>query len=693
MLARDPTFLGEIAGVSSATVRVRLAPSVASGLSIIHGRVYKIGQVGSFVRIPQGYQDLFGVVSAVGADAMPDGLNTNDTGRWMEAELVGEALGGTFERGVSQYPNIGDYVHLAVEQDIRAIYDRPGEGNITIGSLSSAESIPAKVALNELITRHSALLGSTGSGKSTTVASLVRAITSATKGTSRPSARVLLLDVHGEYAAPLSDVATVFSVEPNDREEPLHIPYWALAVGDLLEFLTGGVTDMREAAFTDKIVEFKLKAHDEQRFPGVSSASITVDTPLPFSLKRLWYDLIDIEIATFEGENRDQPARQEEGDPDTLIAPSYKPHGLGNKGPFLNPRPLGIRRQLGLLRSRLLDRRFDFLLHPGKWEPVEGKPTPDLDELLAGWLGSDKPVTVLDLSGIPSAILERLVGAILKIVYEALFWSREKAEGGIERPLLVVMEEAHRYLGTQAKGLASDLAQRIAKEGRKYGVGAMVISQRPSEVDETVLSQCGTFFALRLSNPDDRARVRGTLPDGLTSLLDVLPVLRTGEAVVTGEAAKLPMRCRVELPAEEHRPRSEDPAVSTKWALKRRAEGYDRVVASWRAQSPRAVVEQQNIERVVVSDVTPTGDFTNSAQDVDNTEGVVMLKQSVASTNLMSVGYDERTQTLEVEFLNGRVYQYYGVPDNMHDQLMRASSKGRFFNTYIRNSYPFSRVG
>ncbi len=256
------------------------------------------------------------------------------------------------------------------------------------------------------------------------------------------------------------------------------------------------------------------------------------------------------------------------------------------------------------MRSRLLDRRFDFLLHPGAWEPdLKGRPCADLDRLLKGWLGSPEPVTILDLSGVPSTILERLVGAILKVVYEALFWSREKTEGGVERPLLVVMEEAHRYLGAGSKGLASEMAQRIAKEGRKYGVGAMVISQRPSEVDETVLSQCGTFFALRLSNPDDRARVRGTLPDGLTGLLDVLPVLRTGEAVVTGEAAKLPMRCRVELPAEAHRPRSEDPAVTEKWGMQRRDEGYERVVASWRAQSPRAVVKDLSIERVVVSDV------------------------------------------------------------------------------------------
>ena len=353
----------------------------------------------------------------------------------------------------------------------------------------------------------------------------------------------------------------------------------------------------------DKIFELKLNSHQAQQFPGVDSASITVDTPLPFSLKQLWYDLIDFESITFRGRNRDQPTLQDVGDPENLVPPRYEPHAMGGGEPFLNNQAFGIRRPLNLLRSRLLDRRYDFLLHPGPWEPdLSGTPQEDLDGLLRRWLGGPKPITILDLSGVPSAVLERLVGSILKIVYEALFWSREKSEGGIHRPLLVVMEEAHRYLSEKSDKLASDVVQRIAKEGRKYGVGAMIISQRPSEVNETVLSQCGTFFALRLSNPSDRSRVQRTLPDGLAGLLDVLPILRTGEAIVTGEAAKLPMRCRVTLPEERYRPRSGDPEVSEKWRLSRRDEGYDRVVASWRAQRPLAVTQDLNIQRVAVDD-------------------------------------------------------------------------------------------
>ena len=605
MLGRDPTYIGTIEAVSGAALHVRMALSVASGLSIIEGRTYKVGQVGSFVRVPQGYQDLFGIVSEVGANAVPERIDlATDTGRWMKVELIGEIVGHTFERGVSQYPNIGDSVHLAIEDHLRRIYDVRGQGHVAIGTLSSAESIEANVSLNELVTRHSAILGSTGSGKSTTVASLLRAITSTDYGNRRyPSARVMMLDVHGEYSRPLDDISQVFSVDPQHGEDQLFIPYWALDTGDLLEFLTGGVAGNSETAFTDKIVELKVASHRAQRFPGVDTASITVDTPLPYSLKKLWYDLIDVEIATFEGKDRDQSTRQDLGCADTLTQPTYKPHGMGSSPPFTNPRARSITRQLNLLRSRLLDRRYDFLLSPGPWEPdIGGRLDKDLDDLIGGWLGGERPITILDLSGVPSGVLERLVGSILKIVYEALFWSREKAEGGVERPLLIVMEEAHRYMASQSTGTATEVIQRIAKEGRKYGVGAMVVSQRPSEVNETVLSQCGTFFALRLSNPDDRARVRGTLPDGLVGLLDVLPVLRTGEAIVTGEAAKLPMRCRVTLPASEHRPHSEDPKVTEKWELEKREEGYERVVASWRSQRPMAVAEDSKIQRLDVDD-------------------------------------------------------------------------------------------
>ena len=607
MLSNDPTFIGEVASVSSSSVNVYLAKSIASGLSIIEGRAYRIGQVGSFVRIPQGYQDLFGIISEIGAKAAPqiESETGTDVSRWVQVQLFGESIGGVFERGISHYPNVGDNVHLVTQSSLARIYGTEEFGHIVIGSLSSAESIPANIALDELITRHSAVLGSTGSGKSTKIASLLQAITdTSSNGSQYPSARILLLDIHGEYPDALADVANVFSVHPRKGEKNLYVPYWALSASELLQFLTGGMESEREAFFTDKILDLKLKSHEEAKFPGISANSITVDTPLPFSLKKLWHELIDIENTTFEGANRDIPTRIDYGSAENLIEPQFKPSAMGPKGPFLNPQAHGIRRELNTMRSFLLDRRYDFLLNPGDWTPdLDGKTNKDLDSLLQGWMGDVKPITILDLSSVPSMVLARLVGSILKVVFEALYWSRDKSEGGIFRPLLIVMEEAHRYLSSKSDTATSIITQQIAKEGRKYGVGLMVVSQRPSEVDETILSQCGTIFALRLTNPVDRERIKGTFPDGLLTLLDALPILRTGEAIVMGEATKLPMRYRVTLPPTLLQPKSLDPDVSKNWALDRKPEeGYDRVIASWRAQESRTATWYAQDSRTVAKE-------------------------------------------------------------------------------------------
>jgi hypothetical protein len=608
MTATDPTYLGHVSAVSGSTITVKLAESLSSGLAMIDGHTYRVGQVGSFVRIPLGYQDLYGVVAEIGAAAAPQSVavadvDGQDTGRWMRVELAGEATGDHFERGLSQHPNVDDAVHLVTQKDLRRIYGGAEEDQIEIGTLSSAENIIVRLSLDALVTRHSAIVGSTGSGKSTTVASLLRSVVRTAENVAASGARILLLDLHGEYSAALGDLAKTFSASPSPGEEPLFVPYWALEAGELLEFVAGGLSDNHLIAFTDKIQELKEIRVGAGALPGLNPQSLTVDSPVPFSLKKLWYDLIDFETATFTGPQRDQPALDAAGDPATLTPPRYKPHAMRAAGPFLNQAAKGIRRQLNLLRSRLLDRRYDFILHPGPWEPdLGGQTAQDLDTLLAGWLGHDRPITILDLSGVPSSVLVRLIGSILRIVYEALYWSREKTEGGVLRPLLVVMEEAHRYVSPDSGNFAADVVKRIAKEGRKYGVGAMLVSQRPSEIDETILSQCGTLIALRLSNPADRGRVKGALPDNLSGLMDLLPVLRTGETIISGEAARLPVRCRVSLPPADRLPRSSDPKVSTAWRTRRVAEGYDRMVASWRAQRTTAVVRDITIERTPINE-------------------------------------------------------------------------------------------
>lgn len=676
-----PTLLGHVGAVMGAAISVRQSPSVASGIAIIGGKSYRIGQVGSFVRIPQGYHDLYGIVAEVGENAAPEAAREqNDRGdRWMTIQLVGEIVGASFERGISQYPNVKDEVHLVTEEDLAVIYGTQDGGQVMIGRLASAEGIPVRIDLDKLVTRHSAVLGSTGAGKSTTVASLLRSIAlggSAEGGAGFPSARILLLDIHGEYGRALRSVSTVFRVNPSADEQPLHIPFWALDPVDLLTFLMGKLDDKPLSQILDRIFDYKTKLVNETSVAGLDLNSMTADSPVPFSLKKLWFELLEPEIKTWADQPRTIPALDEAGDAETLKAPRYKPHGAGSAAPFINQiGVLGIRRPLDQMRSRLLDRQYDFLLHPGDWEPDQnGKSVKDLPELLQAWLGHDKPITILDLSGIPSTVVARLIGAILKIIYEGLFWGREKSEGGIARPLLVVMEEAHRYLSKEADGPARAMVQRVVKEGRKFGIGAMIVSQRPSEVDETILSQCGTFIALRLSNTSDRAKVQASLPDNLAGVVDSLPVLRVGEAIITGEAARLPIRCRITLPDEKHRPNSEDPAVAKRWQGPRLPESYERVAASWRAQNP--IWTSLRVLR------TPL-----SQEEIENME-----RESVDSSTVLSIGYEPTNSTLEVEFKNGGLYQYYNVPEPIYQQFMASDSKGKFLHAYIKPAYPCSRV-
>jgi len=267
---------------------------------------------------------------------------------------------------------------------------------------------------------------------------------------------------------------------------------------------------------------------------------------------------------------------------------------------FHSTSTLNIGKQLLLLGTKLRIPRYNFIFKPDEWLPdVKGKVVSDLDSLLKSWIGSGKPVTILDLSGVPADILQTTIGALLRLLYEALFWSRNLSQGGRHRPLLLVMEEAHIYLNDKLDGVASKVVQRIVKEGRKYGIGAMIVSQRPSEIDPTILSQCGTFFALRLTNGSDRSHISSALSDNLDGLTNMLPILRTGEAIILGEAVKLPMRTTIEPPPKNRRPDSQDPIIFDEvshedsqnpggWGIPMEVNpNYSELVETWRAQNPK----------------------------------------------------------------------------------------------------------
>ena len=241
-MAGDPTLIGTVQDVNGATINVSLDNETVTGLSFVNGQGYRIGQVGSFVRIPIGYFDLFGVVSQVGAGAAPARESDERPfgNRWLRVQLVGESRrDGRFERGVSQYPTIDDRVHLVTENDLRKIYGSTDPDDfVSIGRLASAESIPALVDINKLVTRHAAVVGTTGAGKSTTVAGLLTKLSDPER---YPSARIVVFDIHGEYARALADRSTVFRVAADQGrgEKPLRIPFWALNFEELVGLAFG----------------------------------------------------------------------------------------------------------------------------------------------------------------------------------------------------------------------------------------------------------------------------------------------------------------------------------------------------------------------------------------------------------------------------------------------------------------------
>lgn len=581
------TEIGEIDSISGNSISVKLFDNIKSNMPVIDGVVYRVGQIGSFVRIPLGYANLYGIVTQIGSGAIPESLkeiyykdyDSFKNTSWLNIVLAGEQVGKRFERGVTQYPTTGDKVHLVTINDLDIIYGGYEESNsITVGNISVSESLDAKIDLDKLISRHCAIVGSTGSGKSNSVSVLLESIAKR----NFPSSRILVIDPHGEYNDALSKYSRVIETNPKEEKNKLYIPFWALPFNELMKIFSGNLTDANREYIREKVVEAKIASANENKI-DVAKESITADSPIPFSIKRLWFELDDFERKTFQADRITISEKLEEGDIETLKSNEYPPAGLGSSPPFLNQKAKGLLGFLDSMRNKLNDGSYSFLFFPGDFTPnVKGEITKDIDSLFLDWLGNSLPITILDLSGIPSEIMSSISGTLLKIIYDGLFWGVNTKVGGKNQPLLIVLEEAHSYLKAGEHSISSRTVQMIAKEGRKYGVGLLLVTQRPSELDETVLSQCGTMIALRMNNSKDRGHIRSAVQDELQSMVDLLPSLRTGEALISGEAVKIPSR--VKFFKISNAPKSSDPKASEKWlqTIENTEIEYKSLLNSWR---------------------------------------------------------------------------------------------------------------
>lgn len=580
------TYLGNIIRVDSGTIEVEVSNEIPSAAPIINGRLYKIGQIGTFVKIPIGNITIYGIVSSVSntPSKSDDTLLKYSFGsRFLTVQLVGEKVGeDDFEKGIGTYPTINDEVHIVIEKDLFDIYGKKDSGSIEIGKHSSSENLSVYADLHRLVLRHCAILGSTGSGKSNTTVSILKAILNGYQGS-----RIILVDPHGEYSSAFPD-AKVLKI--NDPANPLFIPFWLMSFDELAYFLVGAKpTDDQKPdyrLFRELVTNLK-KENCNLKSGVVNPDFVTSDSPIPFSARKLWYEMNWLLNATFSSANKDDQTRataQEinAGDCEDLIPAQFTPYPTNNTAPFKSRHQEYYSYEKKIL-SRLKDSRFDFLFNPGDFKDADSDK--DLHHLLNEWIGSDSKLSILDLSGVPFEVLDITVGLITRFVYDSMFWGRNEPYTGKNRPLLLAYEEAHNYLNKNDNNSYSKAAvERVFKEGRKFGLGALVISQRPSEISETILAQVGTFIALRLTNSGDQSIVKSSAPDNLNSLIDLLPSLRTGEAIIVGEAIKIPSRVRLKLNVP--RPTSDDPKLVEKWQQEHptNEENYKTVVTRIRQQ-------------------------------------------------------------------------------------------------------------
>jgi len=386
------TYLGTIQNVSGTTLSVTLANESLSGLTYVDGEGYRIGQIGSFVKIPIGYIDLFGIVTQVGASAVPENqlMKQPYGNRWLTIQLIGEGQRtGKFERGISQYPTIGDEVHLVSESDLRRIYGQPDKPYfVRVGHIAGAESISALVDVNKLITRHSAVVGTTGAGKSTTVAGILSALSDSKN---YPSARIIILDIHGEYGQAFRGRANIFKVnaDKNNQETELYIPYWALNFDELMQISFGDFANEKDrSALIERLIFQKENTITKYPKKGVTKETLSVDSPIPFSLNQLWFDLWNETFFTYYSDHGKKPTKEnwayeindknEEmvGDAVKAIPPRFKPvKDVAADPEKINygKSTLNIRGQLETLGSKLRIPRYDFLFHPGQYTGKSGQ--------------------------------------------------------------------------------------------------------------------------------------------------------------------------------------------------------------------------------------------------------------------------------------------------------------------------------
>ncbi|MEH3040968.1 MAG: DUF87 domain-containing protein [Sphingomonas paucimobilis] len=527
------TAIGVLLDISGASSRLLLDMQALSAFAAQQGAdVEPAGQVGSLVKMRIGRTWV--VASIRSTRLADDGSNliadVDLMGEGYEPE-PGQGMHG-FRRGVTRYPLPGSAVHPVPREALRRIYAMQDRPHITVGKVHMTPDLPAALYVDPLLGKHFALVGSTGTGKSTSAALILHRICDHS-----PHGHVVVIDPHGEYGTAFADKGELLDASN------LQLPYWLLNFHehcDILLTSEGSARQIEADILARCILAAKAKSRMAQDIPR-----LTVDAPIPYLLS----DLMTI-----------------------LQAEMTRMDRASDNAPYLR-----LKARLEEIRS---DPRYAFMFSGMLVADTMAAFMKRVFRLPA----HGKPISIVDVSAVPSEITAVVVAVLSRLVFDFAMWSR----GETPKPVLLVCEEAHRYVPNERVGSGSSAAgilSRIAKEGRKYGVSLGLITQRPSDLAEGVLSQCGTILTMRLNNERDQAFVRAAMPEDARGFLDAIPALRNRECIIVGEGVTTPIRLSFDLLEPERCPASASPSFTAMWQQEGGEDAMvDRTIRRWRSQ-------------------------------------------------------------------------------------------------------------
>ena len=526
--------IGEVIEIAGSSSRILMDASVLTSLAGHPDPTVKMaGQVGSQVKVRVGTTWLIANIRTQKLHRDQGGIiiaEVDFLGEGDEEMLTGNIY--NFRRGVTRYPIPGSDVYAVTTSDLKQIYASDGRAHVEIGTVYPTEDIRGALYVDAMLGKHFALLGSTGTGKSTSAALILHKICDIA-----PEGHILMIDPHGEYSAAFKTNGRLFDVNN------LAMPYWLMNFQEHCEVFVKSKGDDRQTD-CDILAKCLLAAKSKsQAAQGV--AKLTVDSPVPYLLSDLT-SIIQNEMGKLDKST--------------------------NTAPFMR-----LKTKIDEIKA---DPRYSFMFSG----MLVGDTMADFLTKILRLPADGKPISIIDVSAMPSEITPTVVAVLSRLVFDYAIWARNEPQ----RPMLLVCEEAHRYIpndNVAGESSVRDILGRIAKEGRKYGVSLGLITQRPSDLAEGVLSQCGTIISMRLNNDRDQSFVKAAMPEGARGFLDSIPALRNRECIVCGEGVAIPIRVSLDNLAEERRPASDDPLFSDLWRDHGGEEEIvQRVIRRWRSQ-------------------------------------------------------------------------------------------------------------